>query len=78
MIMMVHVKRCLNDYYLIGIKGRTASVREDVSCRPVIICMYVCMYVCMVITYSRLWVNTNPARCELDKKHDFFPVPDRA
>ena len=43
--------------------------------------MYVCMYVCMVITYSKGKDQpgevANPARGQLNRANDIFPVPVR-
>ena len=43
----------------------------------------VCMYVCMVITYSKSKDQpgkkvANPARGQLNKENEYFPVPVRA
>ena len=42
----------------------------------------VCMYVCMVITYGKgrdqPGKAANPARGQLNREHDFFPVSVRA
>ena len=44
--------------------------------------MYLNMYICMVITYSKSMNQpskvTNPARGQLDRENDYFPVPVRA
>ena len=47
------------------------------------LCMYVCMYVCIVITYyskikDQPGKAANPARGQLNRENDFFPVPIRA
>ena len=42
----------------------------------------VCIYVCMVITYSKSKDQpgkvTNPARGQLNRENEYFPVPVRA
>ena len=44
--------------------------------------MYVCMYVRMVITYSKSKGQpgkvANPARGQLNRENEYFPVPVRA
>ena len=44
--------------------------------------MYACMYVCMVITYRKGKDQTskvaNPARRQLNRKNEYFPVRVRA
>ena len=45
--------------------------------------MYVCMHVCMVITYGKGIIDqpgkvANPARGQLDRENDVYPVPVRA
>ena len=46
------------------------------------ILLYVCMYVCMVITYSKSIYQpgkvTDPARDQLNRKNELFPVRVRA
>ena len=45
-------------------------------------CMFVCMHVCMVITYSKSRYQpgkvANPARGQLNRRNEYFPVPVRA
>ena len=52
----------------------TDPVRVDI--------MYVCMYVCMVITYSKSMGQpgkvASPARGQLNRKNEYFPVRVRA
>ena len=48
----------------------------------IVITYGICMYTCMVITYSK-GVDppgevANPARDQLNREKDFFPVPVRA
>ena len=44
--------------------------------------IYVCMYVCMVITYCKSMNQpgkvANPARGQLNRENEHFPVPVRA
>ena len=42
--------------------------------------MYVCMYVCMIIKYNNSGVGiiVNPARGQLNRENECFPVSVRA
>ena len=52
------------------------------------LCLYVCiylsisLYIYMVVSYTRAWIKsgmiTNPARGQLNKENECFPVPVRA
>ena len=57
-----------------------SPLTPDVWLRTV--CMYVCMYAFMVITCSKSMDQpgkvANPARGQLNKENEYFPVPVRA
>ena len=49
-----------------------------VYCMRVAASQAVCMYVCIVTYIARVWINANPARDQLNRENEYFPVRVRA